>query len=116
MPPWDSLRARDQWRPISLGRQSDRPLSRGPGWELHIAGCGELTAQLEKIAAHDNSIVFHGLPNREENARFIGMAKVGINPHDKSQTSSNVFAFKIIDYLAAGHCITTPKGHWGMSQ
>lgn len=86
-------------------------ISNLPGWELHIAGRGELTAQLEKMAASNKSIVFHGLLDRAENARFLSTAMIGINPHDVSKTPGNVFAFKIIEYLAAGaHCITTPMG------
>lgn len=82
-----------------------------PGWELHIAGRGELTSVLEKMANGDKTIVFHGLLNRKENARFLGEAKIGVNPHELSETPGNVFAFKIIEYLAAGaHCITTPMG------
>jgi glycosyltransferase involved in cell wall biosynthesis len=82
-----------------------------PGWELHIAGRGELTAAIEEQAAGNKTIVFHGLLNRAENARFLSEAKIGINPHDLSATPGNVFAFKIIEYLAAGaHCITTPMG------
>ena len=82
-----------------------------PEWELHIAGRGELTTSLEKVAANNKSIVFHGLLDRAQNARFLGTASIGINPHDVSETPGNVFAFKIIEYLAAGtHCITTPMG------
>jgi glycosyltransferase involved in cell wall biosynthesis len=82
------------------------------GWELHIAGRGELTARLEAMAKPNGTIVFHGLLNRTENARFLSEAKIGMNPHDVSQTQGNVFAFKIIEYLAAGlHCITTPMGN-----
>ena len=81
------------------------------GWELHIAGHGELTSVLEQMAENHKSIVFHGLLNRRENAQLLGEAKIGINPHDVSQTPGNVFAFKIIEYIAAGaHCITTPMG------
>jgi len=82
-----------------------------PGWELHIAGRGELTPRLETMAADSKSIVFHGLLNRQQNARLLGEAKIGINPHDVGLIPGNVFAFKIIEYLAAGaHCITTPMG------
>lgn len=82
-----------------------------PGWELHIAGHGEKADVLKKMAAHHRSIVFHGLLNRAENAEFLRTATIGINPHDVSETPGNVFAFKIIEYLAAGtHVITTRMG------
>ena len=82
-----------------------------PGWELHIAGYGELTDQLEKSAKGDRTIVFHGLVNRDQNARLLRQSKIGINPHELSRTPGNVFAFKIIEYLAAGaHVVTTPMG------
>jgi hypothetical protein len=82
-----------------------------PGWELHIAGRGDLTSRLQEIAGQDITIVFHGLLDRVENARLLGTARIGINPHDVSETPGNVFAFKIIEYLAAGlHCVTTPMG------
>jgi glycosyltransferase involved in cell wall biosynthesis len=86
-------------------------LLKAPGWELHIAGHGEKTDLLKKVTRHDKTIVFHGLLNREENAKLLGMAKVGMNPHDLSAVPGNVFAFKIVEYLAAGnHVITTPMG------
>jgi glycosyltransferase involved in cell wall biosynthesis len=82
-----------------------------PGWELHIAGGGELTARLEAMAGRNTSIVFHGLLDRAANARLLSSARIAINPHDLSKTPGNVFAFKIIEYLAAGaHCVTTPMG------
>lgn len=82
-----------------------------PGWELHIAGHGELTAKLEKMAESHKNIIFHGLVNRKQNAQLLRSAKIGINPHEVSQTPGNVFAFKIIEYLASGlHVITTPMG------
>jgi len=81
------------------------------GWQLHIAGGGELTAELEEMAEGDESIVFHGVLDRQQNARFVSSAKIGINPHDLSETPGNVFAFKIVEYLACGlHVITTPMG------
>jgi glycosyltransferase involved in cell wall biosynthesis len=81
------------------------------GWELHLAGQGELATTLQKMAEGDSSIVFHGLLDRAANARLLSLARIGINPHDLSLTPGNVFAFKIIEYLAAGaHCITTPMG------
>ena len=82
-----------------------------PDWELHIAGDGELTDRLRQMAANSRGIIFEGLLNRRENARLLCSAKIGINPHDLSATPGNVFAFKIIEYLAAGvHVISTPMG------
>lgn len=81
------------------------------GWELHIAGHGEMTSALQELAANSPSIVFHGVLNREENARLLCTAKIGIVPREVDQTAGSVFAFKTIEYLAAGlHVITTPMG------
>lgn len=80
-------------------------------WELHITGFGGMTEDLRKMAENHRSIVFHGLVSRQELVRLICSAKICINPHAVSQTPGNVFAFKIIEYLAAGaHVITTPMG------
>jgi glycosyltransferase involved in cell wall biosynthesis len=82
-----------------------------PGWELHIAGHGVLAEQVRAMSEGSANIVLRGLLNRQENARFLSEAKIGINPHDLSETPGNVFAFKIIEYIAAGaHVITTPMG------
>ena len=82
-----------------------------PGWELHISGHGPLTPILHQLAEGDPSIVFHGLLDREENARLLCSARIGMNPQDLTTTPGNVFAFKIVEYLAAGlHVITTPRG------
>jgi glycosyltransferase involved in cell wall biosynthesis len=82
-----------------------------PDWELHIAGDGELSDRLRRMAANIRGIVFDGLLNRRDNALLLCSAKIGINPHDLSETPGNVFAFKIIEYLAAGaHVISTPMG------
>ncbi len=82
-----------------------------PDWELHIAGRGSITAKLVKMAEKNRSIVFHGFLNKEENARMLCSAKIGMNPQDVTKVPGNVFAFKIIEYLAAGlHVITTPRG------
>jgi glycosyltransferase involved in cell wall biosynthesis len=82
-----------------------------PDWELHITGYGELTKVLEQMAAGVRGIVFHGLVSRPELVRLMCSAKICINPHQVSQTPGNVFAFKIIEYLAAGaHVVTTPMG------
>ncbi len=82
-----------------------------PGWELHIAGYGRRTEEFKKIAEGDKSVTFHGSLNRDQNARLLSQSKIGMNPHDLSATPGNVFAFKIIEYLAAGtHVISTPMG------
>jgi glycosyltransferase involved in cell wall biosynthesis len=80
-------------------------------WELHIAGDGEMNEMLRELARGNSSIVFHGLLDRRENAHLLCSARIGVNPHDVSATLGNVFAFKIIEYLAAGlHVISTPMG------
>ena len=82
-----------------------------PDWELHLTGYGELTNTLQEMVKNDPGIVFHGLVSRQELVRIMCSAKICINPHDISQTPGNVFAFKIIEYLAAGaHVISTPMG------
>ena len=55
------------------------------GWELHIAGDGELATRLREMARDDRSVVFHGLLGREANAALLGTAAIGINPHDEVQ-------------------------------
>ena len=82
-----------------------------PGWELHITGYGELTSTLQKMVEGEPNIVFHGLVGRQELLCLMCSAKICINPHDVSQTPGNVFAFKILEYIAAGaHVISTPMG------
>jgi glycosyltransferase involved in cell wall biosynthesis len=82
-----------------------------PGWELHIAGQGQMATTLQQMAHGNESIIFHGLLNRQENAGLLRSSKIGINPHDASQTLGNIFAFKIVEYLASDlHLITTPMG------
>lgn len=77
-----------------------------PGWELHIAGRGAMTDTLHGLAQNDSSIIFHGLLNREDNARMLGSGKIAIVPYDVSSTLG--FSFKTIECLAAGlHVITT---------
>jgi glycosyltransferase involved in cell wall biosynthesis len=86
-------------------------LIRPPDWALHIAGHGPITPELQKMAENNPKIVFHGFLNREENARLLCLAKVGLNPQDAPKKLGGVFAFKIIEYLAADlHVITTPRG------
>jgi glycosyltransferase involved in cell wall biosynthesis len=81
------------------------------GWELHVTGYGGLTESLRQQAQSVPGTVFHGLVSREELVRLMGSAKICINPHAVSTTPGNVFAFKLVEYLAAGaHVITTPMG------
>jgi glycosyltransferase involved in cell wall biosynthesis len=78
-----------------------------PGWELHIAGHGAMTATLHTLAEGNTTIVFHGLLDRKQNAAMLGTGKIGIVPYDVSTTQG--FSFKTIECLAAGlHVITTP--------
>ena len=80
-------------------------------WELHITGQGELTTALRQMAENVPGVVFHGLVSRQELVELMSSARICINPHAVSQTPGNVFAFKIIEYLAAGaHCVTTRMG------
>ena len=80
-------------------------------WELHITGYGSLTEELRRMTEKDSSVIFHGLVSREELVRLLCSAKICVNPQAASQTPGNVFAFKIIEYLASGaHVITTPMG------
>jgi glycosyltransferase involved in cell wall biosynthesis len=82
-----------------------------PGWELHITGYGHLTDKLGQMAKEVRGVVFHGLVSREELVRLMRSARICANPHAVSQTPGNVFAFKIIEYLAAGaHVLSTPMG------
>lgn len=93
------------------------PLIRGwrqaglAGWELHITGEGEETGALKRLAQGRADIIFHGTVSTAELAELMTRAKIGINPHDLSRNPGNVFAFKIVEYLAAGaHVISTPMG------
>ena len=80
-----------------------------PDWELHIAGHGQLTATLHKLAENNPSIVFHGMLNRGENACLLSMSRIAVVPYDVSQTRG--YSFKTIECLGAGlHVITTPLG------
>jgi glycosyltransferase involved in cell wall biosynthesis len=82
-----------------------------PGWELHITGYGQLTDSLRAMASGMEGVFFHGLVSREQLVSLMSAARVCVNPHQVSQTPGNVFAFKIIEYLAAGaHVVTTPMG------
>jgi len=81
------------------------------GWELHITGYGEMSDKLRRMAEQTPAVVFHGLVSREKLVSLMCSAKICINPHSVSQTPGNVFAFKIIEYLAAGaHVATTRMG------
>jgi glycosyltransferase involved in cell wall biosynthesis len=83
-----------------------------PNWELHITGCGGLTGSLRQMAADVKHLVFHGLVSRPELVEIMSSAKICMNPHQVSKTPGNVFAFKIVEYIAAGaHVITTRMGN-----
>ena len=80
-------------------------------WELHITGYGDMSDELRRMAQSCSSIVFHGLVDRSQLVSLMCSAKLCINPHAVSQAPGNVFAFKIIEYLAAGaHVLTTRMG------
>src|SRR5262249_49850493 len=82
-----------------------------PDWELHITGYGHLTEGLRHKAAHTRGVVFHWLVSRPALVALMSSARICINPHQVSDTPGNVFAFKLVEYLAAGaHVITTPMG------
>ena len=78
----------------------------------HVApGYGEFTDVLRQMAKGVPGIVFHGLVSRPELVQLMCSAKICMNPFQVSKTPGNVFAFKIVEYLAAGaHVITTPMG------
>lgn len=86
-------------------------LKRIPDWELHVTGHGELTEELRKRAQGLDGIHFHGLVSRQTLVDLLSSARICINPHAVSQTPGNLFAFKIIEYLAAGAAVvSTPMG------
>lgn len=86
-------------------------LTRIPDWELHITGHGALTEELKTAAQGVPGVIFHGLVTRQELVALMSSAAICINPHAVSRTPGHLFAFKLIEYLAAGaHVITTPMG------
>jgi glycosyltransferase involved in cell wall biosynthesis len=88
------------WRAMSL-----------PDWELHITGYGDMTDSLRRMADSSPGIVFHGLVSRAQLVELMGAAKICVSPQLVSQTLGNQFAFKVIEYLAAGaHVVMTPMG------
>ena len=88
------------WRTLAL-----------PDWELHITGYGELTESLRRMAQGHPGIVFHGLVSRADLVDLMASAKICVSPQRVSQAQGNQFAFKVIEYLAAGaHVVMTPMG------
>jgi glycosyltransferase involved in cell wall biosynthesis len=82
-----------------------------PDWELHITGYGDMTDSLRRMADGRPGIVFHGLVSRADLVDLMGSAKICVSPQLVSQTLGNQFAFKVIEYLAAGaHVVMTPMG------
>lgn len=88
------------WRGVSLA-----------DWELHITGSGDLTDSVRRMAQDTPRVVFHGLLSRPNLVELMGSAKICISPQRVSQTPGDQFAFKVIEYLAAGaHVVMTPMG------
>jgi hypothetical protein len=76
------------------------------GWQLHIAGQGDITGILQSLAENDPSIVFHGVLGRDQNAELLSRAKITVVAYEVSKTRG--FSFKTIECLGAGlHVITT---------
>lgn len=76
------------------------------GWQLHIAGQGDITSVLHNLAQNDPSIVFHGILSREQNAELLSRGKITVVAYDVSKTRG--FSFKTLECLGAGmHVITT---------
>ena len=77
-----------------------------PGWELHIAGHGEITSELHAQAAGDPTIVFHGVLDRDANAKLLTQGKISVVAYEVEKTRG--FSFKTLECLGAGlHVITT---------
>jgi glycosyltransferase involved in cell wall biosynthesis len=88
------------WRTLAL-----------PDWELHVTGYGDQTESLQQLAEGNPGIVFHGLVSRADLVDLMACAKICVSPQRVSQTQGNQFAFKVIEYLAAGaHVVMTPMG------
>jgi glycosyltransferase involved in cell wall biosynthesis len=86
-------------------------LARLDGWQLHITGTGDQTDELKGMAGAVPGVVFHGMVDRPKLVELICRSKVCVNPHDLSEQPGNVFAFKLVEYLAGGaHVISTPMG------
>lgn len=86
-------------------------MARLDGWQLHITGTGDQTDELKRMAGAVPGIVFHGMVDRAQLVELICRSKVCVNPHDLSEQPGNVFAFKLVEYLAGGaHVISTPMG------
>lgn len=82
-----------------------------PDWTLHIAGTGPLKEIVALKVSSMNNAVYHGFIAEEDLVSLLTTSAICINPHKVSENPGNVFAFKIIEYIAAGaHIITTPMG------
>jgi hypothetical protein len=77
-----------------------------PGWELHIAGHGDMTRTLQRLAEGDPTITFHGILDRHRNAQLLTGGRLSVVPFEVRETQG--FSFKTIECLGAGlHVITT---------
>jgi glycosyltransferase involved in cell wall biosynthesis len=80
-------------------------------WELHITGYGDMTESLRRLGEGIPGVVFEGLVSRADLVDLMASAKICVSPQLVSQTQGNQFAFKVIEYLAAGaHVVMTPMG------
>ena len=70
-----------------------------------------MTESLRQKAQDAASIVFQGLVSRDKLVDLMASAKICVSPQLVSRTLGNQFAFKVIEYLAAGaHVVMTPMG------
>ena len=78
---------------------------------LHITGIGPLEEFVKSKVKLMNNVVFHGFIDENELLDLLSSSYICINPHRTSVVPGNLFAFKIVEYIASGaHVITTPMG------